>query len=61
MIPVEVKVLTSVVLSWPIWVAERPPIWVEVRAPILSMRGRGEAADLGRGEGAGQQVVAEQR
>ena len=29
--------MTSVVLSWPIWAAERPPIWVEVRAPILSI------------------------
>ena len=37
LIPVEVRALTSVVLSWPIWVAVRPPIWVEVSAPILSI------------------------
>ena len=34
---VELNVLISVVLSWPTWVALRPPIWVEVSEPNASM------------------------
>ena len=37
LIPVEVKVSMTVVFTWPICVAVRPPIWVEVSEPRASM------------------------
>ena len=52
---VEVKVSMTVVFTWPIWVAVRPPIWVEVSEPSASMVVAVDAGDLGGGE------VAEQR